>query len=140
MARFDHFCGYIDQSIGEENYRWFLLFLTVHCFMVVYGTLLVGNTLAVTTKSVHGSIWGIFLVDRLLSVWLLVMSFGTVVLVTFTSFHFYLVVSGMTTNEYYKWKGVKNCSHHRNLYDQGVVRNILEVLYPRSLYPHGKHA
>ena len=38
VARFDHFCGWVNNTIGEENYRFFLLFLTIHVGMCLYGT------------------------------------------------------------------------------------------------------
>jgi hypothetical protein len=37
VPRYDHFCGWVFNTIGEENYRWFLLFLAVHVFMCAYG-------------------------------------------------------------------------------------------------------
>ncbi len=38
VPRYDHFCGWVFNTIGEENYRWFLLFLAVHVVMCVYGS------------------------------------------------------------------------------------------------------
>jgi palmitoyltransferase len=38
VPRYDHFCGWVFNTIGEENYRWFLLFLTVHTLMMFYGS------------------------------------------------------------------------------------------------------
>ena len=38
VPRFDHFCGWLNQPIGEENYRWFLFFLLIHVGMCVYGS------------------------------------------------------------------------------------------------------
>ena len=37
VPRYDHFCGWVHNTIGEENYRWFLLFLTIHVVMCTYG-------------------------------------------------------------------------------------------------------
>jgi hypothetical protein len=71
-------------------------------------------------------------------------------------FHLYLLCSGMTTNEYYKWKVVakerrlrrkfdmkdeesgkttqsNNESMPKNIYNLGVYQNVNEVLFPRSL-------
>jgi len=42
VPRFDHFCGWVYNTIGEENYRWFLLFLLVHVGMCLYGSAMVG--------------------------------------------------------------------------------------------------
>ena len=38
IPRFDHFCGWLNQAIGERNYRWFLLFLVVNVGMYGYAT------------------------------------------------------------------------------------------------------
>eukprot|EP00934_Nitzschia_sp_Nitz4_P000207 Nitzschia sp. Nitz4//scaffold119_size111653//90359//91718//NITZ4_004206-RA/size111653-augustus-gene-0.216-mRNA-1//1//CDS//3329533884//207//frame0 len=38
IPRYDHFCGWVHNTIGEENYRWFLLFLCVHVVMCLYGS------------------------------------------------------------------------------------------------------
>jgi len=42
VPRYDHFCGWVYNTIGEENYRYFLLFLLVHVGMCAYGTFVMG--------------------------------------------------------------------------------------------------
>jgi palmitoyltransferase ZDHHC4 len=37
VPRYDHFCGWTYNTYGEENYRWFLLFLLQHVLMCFYG-------------------------------------------------------------------------------------------------------
>jgi hypothetical protein len=42
VPRFDHFCGWVNNTIGEENYRFFLLFLFVQCAKCMYGASMIG--------------------------------------------------------------------------------------------------
>jgi palmitoyltransferase len=37
VARFDHFCGWMNNAIGENNYRFFLGFLAWHALLCAYG-------------------------------------------------------------------------------------------------------
>lgn len=39
IARFDHFCPWVNNAIGEENYRVFLLFLSCHAVLLCYGAI-----------------------------------------------------------------------------------------------------
>lgn len=152
VPRFDHFCTWLGQTIGEENYRFFLVFLAIHAVMVIYGYwcfsyILLGElnlheemTLlqAVTTypSLTFGMMFNIL---------------ACIPTVGFLFFHMSLIRQGMTTNEFYKWKdlrtkkspdieraGDSSCKsstsgHHRNMYNLGWLHNWHEVFFPRSL-------
>ena len=127
VPRFDHFCGWLNQAVGEQNYRWFLLFLTVHVFMCIYGswaiaTLMYGiivdkNLLnatffnAITGTEVKADYFIVFhyLFMRYFGLCgvLLLMSVMTVMLGSFLGFHLYITSRNMTTNEFFKWKNVR---------------------------------
>jgi len=127
VPRFDHFCGWINQAVGEQNYRWFLLFLTVHVVMCFYGSWAVFRALygevmekdllnasffnAITGAEVQADSWIVFHYlflrhTQLCSVFIL-MSVMTVVLCLFLCFHLYIISKNMTTNEFFKWKSVR---------------------------------
>ena len=40
VARFDHFCSWMNNSVGENNYRFFLGFLLWHVVLCAYGATL----------------------------------------------------------------------------------------------------
>lgn len=40
IAKFDHYCIWIKNVVGEKNYKWFLGFLSSHAFMTAYGAIL----------------------------------------------------------------------------------------------------
>lgn len=128
IARFDHFCGWVYNTIGEENYRFFLLFLAVHSGMCWYGTYVVGQlfygTLVIdqgllrvtfvdrNTGVEHPATWWIltqFVFHQYLweSGALLVMSVMALALTVFLMYHCYLTSVNLTTNEAYKWSQVK---------------------------------
>ena len=128
VPRYDHFCGWVFNTIGEENYRWFLLFLAIHVGMCFYGTY-------VCIALFHGHIRD----ERLLEItffdrstgeefkatWfvvaqylfarkmpecavLIIMLVMGIALGGFLGYHCYLTTLNLTTNESQKWGDVQS--------------------------------
>ena len=127
VARFDHFCPWLNQSVGMENYRYFLAFLFAHCLLLTYGAVGMTGLLAsdavdrdlfnaefynsstgVRTKASWTVVlqflifqhWGVFAVALLCGVM-------AIVLLGFTVYHLWLASRNVTTNESYKWGDLK---------------------------------
>lgn len=119
--------GWLNQAVGERNYRWFLLFLVVHVCMCIYGTwamycVMYGEVLdknllnatffnAVTGAEVEAD-WIIvfhYLFMRHFQICgvLILMCVMSVMLGIFLGFHIYITARGQTTNEFFKWRAVK---------------------------------
>lgn len=146
VPRYDHYCGWVGNTIGEENYAYFLTFLVVHVLMFWYGSYVTGmifwseldkiiyqkrasfidskgNRLAVTKLTAlryliqrHTNLAGLSMLMFIVAIFLS----------GFIGFHCWLIVNGMTTNEFYKWKAAK-VEHDRLLkkYDEAVVKGNL---------------
>lgn len=146
IPRFDHFCGWINNAVGEENYRWFLLFLAVHVGMCFYGSIvtywlfmgevadgdLLNATFFVveTGEEVKASKFVVaqFLFARhfYLSATFIVMAIMAIALSLFLGFHLYISARGMTTNEHYKWKQVRKWHKRaKKRYEEAKKKGLL---------------
>lgn len=159
VARFDHFCPWVNASIGEENYRFFLLFLLLNVCLLVYGAyssaallldvvytdklwdaVFIENTTGRTIKSSPYIVIR-YLVGREKALTaLFVVSFVMALLVAaFFAFHLWLLAKGCTTNEHYKWRVIaRECRRANkaipiNLYNRGFLANVAEVVWPLSM-------
>ena len=156
IPRYDHFCGWIYNVVGEENHRLFLLFLLVHQTMCVYGTFVLSYLLygeiekhdllhitlfdRYTGEEYTGSytIIGMYLLDKYtmpVAVYCLmvVMSFA---LMLFLGYHIHLVNQGLTSNESFKWDQVQKW-YKRSLrdYEDAVKRGEVVVATETSAVP-----
>lgn len=126
VPRFDHYCGWMNNTIGEENYRLFMWFLVVHSSMLWYGVLLTilifkseagalnlkysafydnhGRALRTSNVIVFQ-----YLIQEhnMLAALLLLMFIMALMVSGFLCFHVYLISRGMTTNEFYKWNEIQ---------------------------------
>ena len=111
IPRFDHFCGWLNQPVGELNYRWFLFFLLVHVGMCFYGTTVLYILLRGELEDESGFFQTKLVMVAWKHVWIVVamllMLTMCFVLGAFFAFHLWLTAKNMTTNEYYKWKEIK---------------------------------
>ena len=146
VARFDHFCGWLHNPIGEENYRFFLLFLLVHVCMCCYGTVvcvwlflgeIVDKKLFEVTfvNSATGEEFNadwfvisqyLFYRRKCMAGIMIMMGCMTVVLGAFLGYHAWITTRGMTTNEAVKWGQVKKW-HKKELkrYNQALKAGLI---------------
>ena len=128
VPRFDHFCGWLYNTVGEENYRWFLLFLAVHVGMCLYGSVVLyflfygeireKKLLEVTFFNratgaevgpgdyffVAQFLFHKFFVEAGVLVLMSVMVFA---LGGFLGYHAWITSKGLTTNETFKWDEIQ---------------------------------
>ena len=133
VPRYDHYCAAIGQTVGEENYRFFLMFLIIHTGMCYYGFIMVARILWDAVLLEHGQnnllkksglslatalprLVAIGFQDTFLTALLIFLVVVAGSLTYFLGFHVYILYAGMTTNEYYKWKDV---AHERKLQKSG---------------------
>lgn len=123
VARYDHYCVWLNSAVGERNYRWFILYLVCHTIMLLYGAVACACIFAseitenqmLTRKFVNVrtgeeilpsySVLFQYLMSQhpelmLIQILCAVMGF---VLVLFTGYHLSLVASNVTTNETFKY-------------------------------------
>lgn len=130
VAKFDHFCVWINNTIGAWNLRYFLMFLASQLGLVVYVTCACvagvrrdldrhdawslefaqktksGDraTLANDVKLLVRFVTFHYPVPIALGLFCAIVS---VLLFAFLSYHLYLVARNVTTNETYKWDAVR---------------------------------
>ena len=136
VPRFDHFCGWLGNSIGEENYRYFLVFVTIHTFMAFYGTIMtfvlmkaVGQeALLKSTGSTNPGYFHIYVAalgkDPLVVATAVALLTSVPLFLQFLCFHASLVRRGVTTNEHFKWK-VRNNNSRPLLADEENARSSI---------------
>jgi palmitoyltransferase len=127
VPRYDHYCGWTHNTYGEENYRWFLLFLLNHVVMCFYGTYCsyllfadeirrkrlmeltffdrqTGETLQATKTIIFQYIFARRSQEVGVTVVMAVMG---IALTCFLGYHVYITSMGQTTNENGKWGDVR---------------------------------
>ncbi|KAK6537287.1 palmitoyltransferase swf1 [Orbilia ellipsospora] len=118
IAKEDHHCVWINNCVGHKNIKYFFAFLMSTNLILAYGFYLsffmirqiVKDTLPAGTNF-SDLTWGAyaneFFLCLVLDVWLgivcLLCLMTGLMSVGFTSYHFYLLWAGTTTNETFKW-------------------------------------
>jgi len=143
VSKFDHFCGWLHNAIGEQNYRWFLLFLLVHVSMCAYGTTILGYLFSLEVEKHR--LWDqtffntntgeefkatpyvvfhyLFQRRKIQSGLFLLLTAMTVVLNIFLSWHCWIACLGMTTNESVKWTQIRKSHKIKLRLFSEAVRN-----------------
>ncbi|KAJ5071959.1 palmitoyltransferase swf1 [Anaeramoeba ignava] len=127
IARYDHYCGWVANSIGELNYRYFILFLFSNFAMCVYGSYFMFKILSWKIYESQFFVQQIseyedslkdkpklqdyieFLLEnyRTISGLFLLVTLMAIVVFAFTLYHLYLISKNTTTVESFKFSEFK---------------------------------
>jgi len=143
VPRFDHHCPWINICVGENNYKYFVLFLFSTMFMLLYASYVLA--FLIYSEMVRINIWKASYYDPevgrrvpatlvmmlqymffkyydLCGLFLLCFVMG-IVMFFFLGYHIYLIIVGTTTNESAKWseasyiyKNMQKCVDSCNKY------------------------
>jgi len=122
VSKFDHHCGWLNNDVGELNYRWFQLFLISNFLGMFYATYIIGVTLyaQIEKKNLWQSQFRmsdgrvVSASPSIIIHYIFTSNIASLGLVFFIScmgfflflfwmYHFYLTWRNETTNESYKW-------------------------------------
>ena len=151
VPKYDHYCYWMNNTFGEENYRYFLLFLFVHVIMCIYGCIIIGilfyndiyiihqlhlrtfidmytkMEIPVTTYVLFQYLVSSYVYEVTVFAVLLVMS---ITLLLFLGYHVYMITcTGLTSNEMYKWNQIQKWYRSElKLYNQQQQQEKMKIL------------
>jgi len=159
VARFDHHCIWLNNCVGINNTRWFIIFLLHHAMLCLYGAfiaffalmgviaergLMYATYVDVNGQHVQASMGLVF--QYVLGYYAGVCATAAycfllgVTLFLFGMFHVHLVAKNTTTNESFKWSDAQDAWKRDggkgqlvNGYHIGILRNFIQVFLPQKL-------
>lgn len=105
VLRFDHHCIWINNCVGQNNYRWFLFYLWANINMMIYGAWLCWILLAGQPweKGLWRLIVGSSHSNKVAGILLILGVIFLFITLAFTALHVRYMYLGVTTNEADKW-------------------------------------
>jgi palmitoyltransferase ZDHHC4 len=123
VSKFDHHCIWLNNCVGQRNYRWFLAYLVLNSVLMIYGAIGAASIFATEIQDkrlFEATFINTVTQQRTQAGWVIIFQylmgqFSELMMVTFmatvmgvlvtgfTCYHLFLAARNVTTNETYKW-------------------------------------
>ncbi len=112
VAVFDHHCIWLNNCIGDNNYRWFVAFLAANIAMLSYGAVLTAQALHAASQHYPRLGWWALVVGttapiKVTGTLAILCVLFAVITAAFTALHLRYLYLGVTTNELDKWSEIE---------------------------------
>lgn len=128
VLRFDHHCIWINNCVGQNNYRWFIAYLLTNINMMVYGAFLCWRLLVV--EGAPNGYWRLIVAttysNKVAGILLILGVIFSFITLAFTFLHVRYMYLGVTTNEADKWGEIEYLVQLGSLYYAPDLDTYLE--------------
>lgn len=135
IARFDHFCVWLNQSIGYNNHRLYIMFLisltTTTISFLVLSLRGLTNELRDKSNPIELLLNNKFFFITILNICIIIISFGLILLLFD---QLYNIAINITTNERINRNKYYYLKNNNNPFDKGILINYCEFFRLNSKY------
>ncbi|KAK6460308.1 heme binding zinc finger protein [Scheffersomyces coipomensis] len=137
---YDHHCIWLNNCVGQNNFKWFILFLLSNINLLIGGTILTFKVLQYQfIRWGKKSYWSLIKssndANKITGIFFIICIIFSLITISFTLLHVRYIYLGVTTNELDKWQDVEYLVKLGTLYKSSTPL-VDNQIYIEKIFDH----